>query len=265
MASRQQRALAAAGSPFDQDAGLSGFQGLRELRLVTLAAQVQPAPGRGIGLVAHGLALEGVGHRGRGEFGIEQRPQIPLQPPGQCLRVPVADHRVGAGADAALEVGLALAVFRRRGYVIAAPGTGVAGSAEVEEGPTLHAPVVQDAVQDLQLGDALAALVLLQPGLAFDQVGRVTLWWWDPAIALAQHADEVGAGAIDLRQADRQHLTTLGLLHGDAPAQVDVHQFDKALAQLRAQRGKDTAHQQIALLAEVAEGAGEEDADAAWG
>ena len=47
--------------------------------------------------------------------------------------------------------------------------------------------------------------------------------------------------------------------HGDAPAQVNVHQFDESVFKPSAQCRKYLAHKQIPLLAEVSEGAGEKD------
>ena len=57
----------------------------------------------------------------------------------------------------------------------------------------------------------------------------------------------------------------LYLLHCDAPAQVNIHQFHKAVVQPSAQSSEHPLNQQVRLLAEVAEGAGEEEADGAGG
>ena len=105
--------------------------------------------------------------------------------------------------------------------------------------------------------------MLRQPGLALQEVRRIAGRWRYPPIALTQHADEEGACAVDLGQADRQNLAALGLFGGDAPAQVDIDQFDEAVLQARTQFGEDPPHQQVALLGEVAEGATEKDADGA--
>ena len=64
-------------------------------------------------------------------------------------------------------------------------------------------------------------------------------------------------------KSDRQHLAALGLLRRDTSAQVNVNQFDEAVLEPGAQRWEHPLDQQVTLLAEVAEGAGEEQADGA--
>ena len=71
------------------------------------------------------------------------------------------------------------------------------------------------------------------------------------------------ARPIDLGEADGKDLALLGLLLGDAPAQVDIDELDLAPAAAAAELGEDLFDQQIALPREVAEGRGEEDADGA--
>jgi len=98
-----------------------------------------------------------------------------------------------------------------------------------EEHPVgVHLRVAQHAVDDLQLGDALARLVLHPPVLA----GRlVAERLGHPAIALAQDAHEEGAAVVDLLEAQVEHPVLLGLLFGDAPTQVDIHEVDAVLFQ----------------------------------
>jgi hypothetical protein len=131
---------------------------------------------------------------------------------------------------------------------------------EVEPRTIRHRGVVQDAVQDLELGDALAAAMRLQPRLPLEQVRRVGRGRRRPAVALAQETHEVRARAFDLGEADRQHLAPLRLLGGDAPPQVDVDQLDEALLQAGPQRGENLPNQQVPLGGEVPESGRYEDA-----
>ena len=118
-------------------------------------------------------------------------------------------------------------------------------------------------MEDLQLRHALAAPVLLQPGLLQKQRKVILLLLRHPAVALADETHEPGTGAIDLRQADGQHLALLGFLFGDAPAQVHIHQFHLSLAAFAPQLREDLANEQVTFLGEVAERAAQEDADGA--
>ena len=81
---------------------------------------------------------------------------------------------------------------------------------------------------------------------------------WNPTIALTQHANEVRARPVNLSQTDRKYFSPLRLLHSDAPAKVYIHQFNESVFQSCPQSREYSAYQQVPLLAEVAEGAGEE-------
>ena len=50
----------------------------------------------------------------------------------------------------------------------------------------------------------------------------------------------------------------LSLLDCDAPAQVNIDHFNKAVLEPGAQGRKDLTHQQVSLFTKVSEGAGEE-------
>ena len=120
-------------------------------------------------------------------------------------------------------------------------------------------------MEDLQLGDALIAemLFLLEPGL-LEEEGEVVLpGLRHPAVAFPEEAHEERARTVDIGEADGEDLALLGLLLGDAPAQVDIDELDLALAAAAAKLGEDRFHQQIALPRKVSEGRGEEDADGA--
>ncbi|MFO7943800.1 MAG: single-stranded DNA-binding protein [Anaerolineales bacterium] len=52
-----------------------------------------------------------------------------------------------------------------------------------------------------------------------------------------EETDELGAGALDFFQGDGQELALLGLLSGDAPAQVDLVQGHAACLQCSRKRG----------------------------
>ena len=100
--------------------------------------------------------------------------------------------------------------------------------AEVEERVPGHIPVVEHAVEDFQFGDGFPPRdMLFEPRFGGDDFG------WDfvgnPAVALAEQPDEVGATALDLGQAERQDLAFRRLFLGDAPAQVDLSKSDEAL------------------------------------
>ena len=113
-------------------------------------------------------------------------------------------------------------------------------------------------MQDLQLSDASLA-VLLQPRLLphklrVDHVRH-------PPVSLAQQPDEVGPAALDLGQADGQHLALGRLLLGDAPSQVYVGPRDPALLAELAQLREHALDQLVPFRAHVAEGAGHKHAD----
>ena len=117
-------------------------------------------------------------------------------------------------------------------------------------------------MQDFQFGDALAVEVS-EPRLFFLEVGGEGVGAGHPAVALAQQADEERAAGADFVEAELEGFLARALLLGDAPAQVHLDQFDLPLAAEPAQFGPGLGHQFIALLHHVAEGGGDENADAA--
>ena len=112
-------------------------------------------------------------------------------------------------------------------------------------------------MEDLHLGHR-PALVVGQPRLAVGEVARDLVR--HPAVAVAEHADEVRPRALDLREADRQHGVLRLLLVGDAPAQVDLAPHHAALLAEVADLGEDALHELLALALHVAEGRRDEDA-----
>ncbi len=61
--------------------------------------------------------------------------------------------------------------------------------------------------------------------------------------SLADEAHEKRPRAVDLGKADRQDLALLGLLLGDAPAQIHIHQLHLTLAALAAQLRENLPHE----------------------
>ena len=127
--------------------------------------------------------------------------------------------------------------------------------AEVEQGAFGHIGIVQHTVQDFQLGHRMI-FEFRQPGFLRDDV-RVNLLG-DPAVALAQQADEVGAAAHDFRQADRQDLTLVGLFFGDAPAQVHLAPGHGALVAQFAQLREYELDEVVTFRLHIAESGGDE-------
>jgi hypothetical protein len=195
---------------------------------------------------------------------VDELPEILSDPLGEFFGAGVVFHHGEAAlADAFLELGETGLLRRTLGEVGTALCLGPGRIAEVEEGALLHRGIVEDAVEDLQLGDALAAAVFLEPGLLEEEGAVVLPGLRHPAVAFPEETHEERARAVDLGEADGENLALLGLLLGDAPAQVDIDELDLALAAAAAELGEDRFHQQIALPREVAEGRGEEDADGA--
>ncbi len=130
--------------------------------------------------------------------------------------------------------------------------------AEVEERALGHLGVVENAVQDFQLGDGMLQM-LREPGFARNQVGvnRVR----DPAVAFPEQPDEVWAAALDDIQTDGEHLPFLALVLGDAPAQVHLTPGYGALFAQLAQLREDKLDQVVALRLHIAESGGDENTD----
>ena len=139
---------------------------------------------------------------------------------------------------------------------------GVVQLTEVEPAAPALVGVLEHAVEDLQLGDALSddagfESSGLRGGLHAFARGR-------PPVAVAQDADEEGPRAFDLIQAYLQHLQLalplVPLLRGlDALAQVDRLQVVAALQQLLAQDVEGVDTQVVPLGVHVGKGAADEE------
>ena len=145
--------------------------------------------------------------------------------------------------------------------------TGVSILAEVKECPVPHLTIAQYAVQDLELGHALAPDMLFDPsklGILKRGSGLVALLRY-PAVALADQTDEENGyarpAAVDLLKADGQGFSTAALLLGDAPAQVHIDEFHLPLPTSAAQFWEHLPDQQVSFLHEVSEGGADEDAN----
>ena len=95
-----------------------------------------------------------------------------------------------------------------------------------------------------------------QPGSLLQEQGRNRVR--HPAVALPQQGEEYLA-AIDFVQADRQDFAALGLLLGDAPAQVHFRKQDAAHGAQPAHLREDKLGQHFPLGVHVAEGGRNED------
>ena len=101
--------------------------------------------------------------------------------------------------------------------------------------------------------------VLVEPGMRFQQFRGDLLRY--PAVALAEQTDEVGAAALDFRQAQGQDLAFgLGFVR-DAPAQVHLTPGDAAALAQPAELGEDLLDEFLALLLHIAEGGGDKHAN----
>ncbi len=251
-----QRGLAAARLAMDHQRWAFPLRGVVIKALqVRLAPHVNALAGFAEGLVVAGLLLQG---RELGLFRVflvDGRPEIFQHVLPEGLRVGVVfpdfPHRCCAGPDAGFQVGQLLRCGSVLGGMVTAVCLGIARVAEIKKGATGGVGIVQDAVQDFQLGQALVA-VSIQPFLFLDQSNRELTG--HPAVAFAQQADEVGAAEFNLLQADGQHLAVLRLLLSDAPAQVHLHEIHAPLRAAPAQLRENLLHQHIPLHLHVAEG-----------
>ena len=252
-----QRALAAARGALDQNPLGFLLQKAIERCDVAFAAEIETPPWNGVGLVPEALALEGVGHIiGRKRL-VEDLPQIHLEPLREGRRrLIVLDDREAASSDAFLQVGLSRGILRGGCDIFSAFAARVLRRSEIEERAARHLRVIQYTVQDLELSDAAPAPMFLEPRLLPEQVQRIRILRGYPTIALSQHADEVGSCAVDLDETDRQHLTAFGLLDRNAPAQINVNEFDEPVLQLRPQTWENLADQKVALLPKIPKGRG---------
>ena len=288
---RQQRGLAAAALAGDHQALAPSIGALGKFIQRgevggTLDAAEQLVPR--VGLVGHALLGEWVRRLIFGIEAVDQLVELPADDLREGLGAGIGlDQRQVAVADALLERGelglallgaagcLRLAVLPHLGgdgafdhvpaLVVGQRGIADVGRvAEVEEGQGLHLGVVQHAVEDLQFGHRGPPLdVLLEPRLPFNDLGPDGVG--NPAVALAEQAEEIRTAAFDLGQAQRQDLPFRRLFLGDAPAQVHLGEGDEALGALAAQFGEDILHEQVPFPHHVAEGGRDEDADHAVG
>ena len=137
-----QRALAAARSPFDQHVLRAFVQKRFERANIALAAAIEPAPRRGISLMPLALPVEGIQCLLSRIGGVEDRPKIALQPLGERFRRRIVlDYRETAGADALLQVPLTRRI-RRGGEIVVPFGARVIMRAEVEQRPAGHRRVI---------------------------------------------------------------------------------------------------------------------------
>ena len=245
-------------------------------------ANIDLRPAERKGLVLGGGLVERIG---LGAFRVE-----PVDHPGQIRQDELAElvriavilsHRHTAQADALLQIGQFLPAlagaparlirtvllqliqrgpFMTDGALLVRKTFQVAGIPQVKKGVFGHGGIPQHPVQDLQLGHG-GVLVFCQPGFALDQFrGNLVR---HPAVALPQQADEIGPAALDLAQADRQHLAFGFLLIRDAPAQVHLAPGHPALLAQFAELREDVLDQQFAFGLHVAEGGRDEDAQLA--
>ena len=212
------------------------------------------------------LPRKGVRHLIGGEGRVEDLPEILLKSLGKGVRGRVTlHHRKAARPDTVLQIRLSGCVLGRGCDIVPALGARIFRRTEIEECSPRHAGVIQYPMQDLELGDASAAAMPLEPGLPFQQVRRIAISRRNPAVTLTQHPHKEGPRPVNLREADRQHLAAFRLLCRDAPAQIDIHELNVPIPQPRPQARKHLPNQQIALLAKVAKGRGEKYADRAIG
>src|SRR5262245_15676191 len=99
-----------------------------------------------------------------------------------------------------------------------------------------HRRIIQHPVKDLKFGDRLTPM-LPEPFLSFDQFSIDFIG--HPAVTLAQQTDEIWPAAFNLGETDRQHLTALGFLRGNPPAEINLTPRDPALIAQLAELRKD--------------------------
>ena len=85
----------------------------------------------------------------------------------------------------------------------------------------------------------------------------------DLPVPLPQEPHEERPRPINLRQADRQHLTPLRLLRRDPPPKINIYQLDKPVLQTPTERGEHLLQKEVTLLAEIPERRGQENAGGA--
>ena len=164
---RQQRALACARLPRDQDRpkAFCLHRCIERLKIV-LPRKIESPAGGTIGFVPQALLRQGIRHFAFRKRLIDQFPEVPLDPLRHVFGLPIIlHHGESAGADPVLQR-LELRPLRR---VFTQVGTTffprVGGIAEIKKGAVFHRWIVQHAVEYLQFRHALAAAMLIQPWL----------------------------------------------------------------------------------------------------
>jgi len=233
--------LADTGVAEDDERGAVAGRVLVKASEVFLAADVDPGATLGEGFVLGGLPGEGGRDGFLGEEAVNDRGEVLEDELAEGLGIGVgladgeaalADARLEGlellpadlGAAGGLPFPIAGDLFRggdfaEVGLLVGRKSVQVARVSEVEEGVVGHLRVVQDPVEDLQLGDGVLE-VLLKPSLPFDEVLRDFVR--HPPIPLPQEADEVRPAALDLGQADGEDLPLRFLLVRDPPAEVHL-------------------------------------------
>src|SRR5687768_1848790 len=87
----------------------------------------------------------------------------------------------------------------------------------------------------------------------------------DPAVAIAEQADEERPALLDLIQTDRERAARSGFLFRDAPAQIETDEVGAPLQASAPELWKHDPAQVVAFRVHVAERGGDEDADGGSG
>ncbi len=213
---------------------------------IPLPRNVDPEPARCEGLISHVLAVKhgagmfGVGKRCRGgcegvdhphqvffyEFAELDRIAVILtirqtgffNPflEGDQLSFPVFCSFIGFFLSVICNLMLGSA-FEKVSLLTLWKGLDVRRVAEVKVGIPRHRRVVLDAMKDLEFCDGFS-LVICYPGVILDDPFRCGLF--HPAIAFAEHADEVRAAFVNELQAGAKDFSFL--LFRDSPSQVHL-------------------------------------------
>ena len=225
-------------------------------------------PFAGERLVISGVAIEFALLGREGNQALDQRSQVREHPLAERARAPISlADGVTAAANFLFEQPESVpAIAGRRlrfarlvvGAVLVRRRIDVARVVEIEEGVRgLSEFPIESAIADFQLRDR-SIWMLAQPGVCRQQSGRQGLGRRDPSVPLAEDAQEQWPAAIDLHQADRQHLAALRLLLCDPPSQVDIAPHDPPLGAEAAKLRKNKLEQLLALAVHVAERRGHE-------
>jgi hypothetical protein len=232
---------------------------------------VDSAPAVGKELVSGRFLLPWSQYCGRWVQLVEENPEVVQDLGRQVHGIGVLADRHAAGSQAFLEPGQVLAgdfVFcleiDQTGAGGQAPQVGWVAQVNASRAGLVRS--AQDAVLDFQLRDATSLAHLgLDPGILRQQLGVLgeISQLGHPPITFAEQAEEEWSTPIDLIEAEAQDAALLGLLLGDAPAQIDFHEGDTALLTQPPQVRKDPLDQFLAFGVHVAERRRDEDPDKA--